>query len=64
MTSTFYAEDLAYVQHMGVGGFAERVAPELLALLRGLGIERAAGWWSWDADRGSWPVPCSTPAMI
>jgi SAM-dependent methyltransferase len=35
-----YAEDLAYIQHTGYGGFARRAAPGLLALLRGAGIRR------------------------
>jgi SAM-dependent methyltransferase len=35
-----YAEDLAYVQHAGYGGFARRAAPGLKALLRGAGIRR------------------------
>jgi SAM-dependent methyltransferase len=35
-----YAEDLAYIQHAGYGGFARRAAPGLKALLRGAGIRR------------------------
>jgi SAM-dependent methyltransferase len=33
-----YAEDFAYIHHTGFGSFAERSAPELLSVLRHLGI--------------------------
>ena len=35
-----YAEDLAYIQHAGYGGFARSAAPGLLRLLRDAGIHR------------------------
>jgi SAM-dependent methyltransferase len=59
-----YAEDLAYIHHVGFGDFARKAAPELLRVLRRAGIRDGtlvdlacgSGLWAREAKRAGFNV--------
>ena len=70
----FYAEDLAYVHHVGFGGFARNAAPGLLATLREAGISEGtlvdlgcgSGIWLHEAAQAGYTTVGidASPALI
>ena len=71
---TLYRDDLAYVHHVGFGGFAREASTGLLRLLHGAGIRRGtlvdlgcgSGVWAREAGRRGFDVVGvdASPAMI